>query len=63
MVDVSSDAKKLVERGFELHNIGKTSLSKNHDFSKDKSINYMDSIFTSDKNRLGQKQTKKIKRR
>ena len=43
---------------FPPRGIGNTSLSKIHDFSNDNSINYMDSIFTSDKIGVGQKQTK-----
>ena len=46
---------------FPPRGIGNTSLSKIHDFSNDNSINYMDSIFTSDKIGVGQKQTKILK--
>ena len=46
---------------FPPRGIGNTSLSKIHDFSNDNSINYMDSIFTSDKIEVGQKQTKILK--
>ena len=46
---------------FPPRGIGNTSLSKIHDFSNENSINYMDSIFTSDKIGVGQKQTKILK--